>query len=60
MDFFILLFFFFTVAGLYLFVLGLWEFRVATDKKKFVTYTTTGLFLMVVFRWLMFNFHFAS
>ncbi|MDX1771870.1 MAG: hypothetical protein R3328_10110 [Planococcaceae bacterium] len=37
-----------TLLGLYLVCLGLWELRVGLDRKKFITYSFTGLFLIFI------------
>lgn len=37
-----------TLLGLYLVCLGLWELRVGLDRKKFITFSFTGLFLIFI------------
>lgn len=36
------------LLGLYLVCLGLWELRVGIDRKRFITYSFTGLFLIFI------------
>lgn len=36
------------LLGLYLVCLGLWELRVGLDKKKFIIFSFTGLFLIFI------------
>ena len=37
-----------TLLGLYLVCLGLWELRVGLDRKRFITFSFTGLFLIFI------------
>lgn len=36
------------LLGLYLVCLGLWELRVGIDRKRFITFSFTGLFLIFI------------
>ncbi len=36
------------LIGLYLVCLGLWELRVGIDRKRFITFSFTGLFLIFI------------
>jgi hypothetical protein len=36
------------LIGLYLVCLGLWELRVGIDKKRFITFSFSGLFLIFI------------
>jgi hypothetical protein len=36
------------LLGLYLVCLGLWELRVGLDRKRFITFSFTGLFLIFI------------
>lgn len=48
------------LLGLYLVCLGLWELRVGLDRKRFINFTFTGLFLIfilpVIFGFQLINF----
>ncbi|GGA50203.1 hypothetical protein [Psychrobacillus lasiicapitis] len=37
-----------TLLGLYLVCLGLWELGVGLDRKRFITFSFTGLFLIFI------------
>jgi hypothetical protein len=37
------------IVGLYLLTLGIWELREGSNRKKYITLTTIGLFLIFVF-----------
>ncbi len=37
------------LLGLYLVCLSLWELRVGIDRKRFITFSFTGLFLIFIF-----------
>ncbi len=37
-----------TLVGLYLVCLGAWELRVGLDRKRFITFSFTGLFLIFI------------
>jgi hypothetical protein len=36
------------MIGLYLITLGLWELRVGVNRKKYINYMFTGLFLLLI------------
>ena len=36
------------LLGLYLVCLGLWELRLGIDRKRFITFSFTGLFLIFI------------
>ncbi|MCA1063791.1 DUF3953 domain-containing protein [Rossellomorea sp. AcN35-11] len=44
-----LLFLLILLLGIYLLTLGIWELREGENKKMYVTYTVSGLFLLFVF-----------
>ncbi|SES46180.1 hypothetical protein SAMN05518872_12411 [Psychrobacillus sp. OK032] len=48
------------LLGLYLVCLGLWELRVGLDRKRFINFSFTGLFLIfilpVIFGFQLINF----
>jgi len=48
------------LLGLYFVCLGLWELRLGIDKKRFITFSFSGLFLIFIlpnmFGFLQFNF----
>ncbi len=48
------------LLGLYLVCLGLWELRLGIDKKRFITFSFSGLFLIFIlpnmFGFLQFSF----
>ncbi|MCM3584738.1 hypothetical protein M3182_03130 [Mesobacillus maritimus] len=37
------------MIGLYFVTLGIWELRAGTNRKKYLIFTSVGLFLLVVF-----------
>ncbi|SES67581.1 hypothetical protein SAMN05216389_101364 [Oceanobacillus limi] len=61
-DLFILLPIITVLVGLYFITLGLWELREGVNRKQYIKYMFTGLFLLIILTpmfWLFGNYFFS-